>query len=493
VSAVETGRSASRAKLLVVDDEEPQRLMLANILGRAGFSVETAADGNQALTRLAEGAFDVLLTDQRMPGMDGLELLERARRIQRELPVVLMTAYGTVSTAVEAMKRGAADYLTKPFERDELMVVIEKVLRQRRLEDEVVSLRGALRDRYRLDNLVGASAPMQEVFALIERVSATDVPVLISGESGTGKELVARAIHQNSHRAAGPFVALNCAAVPESLLESEFFGHERGAFTGAVRSHGGRFEQADGGTLFLDEVGAMRVDLQAKLLRALQEGEIQRLGATAPRKVDVRILAATCENLEQAIRRRSFREDLYYRLNVVPIELPPLRERPDDLPLLIDHFVSRAAKKFGRGGLGVAPEVVDRLQRHAWPGNVRELENCIERMVVLAREPRLTLRDVPPAVGRPFAAGAGELDGFELPLDGVRLPDLERHLIQQALRRARGSLGPAARLLGISYKTLQYRIRKFGLERETFQDDLAGRSGDPKSNLSAPNRARTEP
>ena len=489
----ERERGTVRARLLVVDDEEPQRLMLSSILGRAGFAVVTAADGREALARLAEGPFDAMLTDQRMPGMDGLELLEGARRTQPGLPIVLMTAYGSVSTAVEAMKRGAADYLTKPFERDELMVVIEKVLRQRRLEDEVVSLRGALRERYRLDNLVGASAPMQEVFALIERVAATDVPVLIMGESGTGKELVARAIHQNSRRAAGPFVALNCAAVPETLLESEFFGHERGAFTGAVRTHGGRFEQADGGTLFLDEIGAMRVDLQAKLLRALQEGEIQRLGATAPRKVDVRILAATCENLEQSIRKKTFREDLYYRLNVVPIELPPLRERPEDLPLLVDHFVSRAAKKFGRGPIGVAPEVLDRLQRHVWPGNVRELENCIERMVVLSREPRLTSRDVPAGVARSAEGGGPVLDGFELPLDGVRLGDLERHLIRQALGRARGSLGPAARLLGISYKTLQYRIRKYGLERETFHEGGAGSSADLKSNPSTPNRVGPEP
>jgi two-component system NtrC family response regulator len=471
MSVAEAGRVKIRARLLVVDDEEPQRLMLASLLGRAGFDAVTAANGEQALARLAEGPFDLLLTDQRMPGMDGLELLERARRVRAELPIVLMTAHGTVSTAVEAMKRGAADYLTKPFERDELMVVIEKVLRQRRLEDEVVSLRGALRERYRLDNLVGASGPMQQVFALIERVAAADVPVLITGESGTGKELVARAIHQNSPRSGGPFVALNCAAVPETLLESEFFGHERGAFTGAVRTQIGRFEQADGGTLLLDEVGAMRIDLQAKLLRALQEGEIQRLGASAPRKVDVRILAATCEDLEHSIRKRTFREDLYYRLNVVPIELPPLRERPEDLSLLVDHFVSRAARKFGRGEIRVAPEVVDRLQRHVWPGNVRELENCIERMVVLSRGERLTISDVPPAVGRPSGAGEGGLDGFELPLDGVRLGELERHLIRQALRRARGSLGPAAKLLGISYKTLQYRIRKYGLERDTYQDE----------------------
>jgi two-component system NtrC family response regulator len=468
------GDAAPRARLLVVDDEEPQRVMLSNILGRAGFQVVTAADGREALAQLKDAHFDLMLTDQRMPVMDGLALLERVRRTRPEMPVILMTAYGTVSTAVEAMKRGASDYLTKPFERDELLVVVEKAIRHRRLEDEVVSLRGALRERYRLDNLVGGAPSMQAVFALVERVSATDVPVLITGDSGTGKELVARAVHQNSGRAHGPFVALNCAAVPETLLESEFFGHERGAFTGATRAHEGRFEQASGGTLFLDEIGAMRVDLQAKLLRAIQEGEVQRIGSTAARKVDVRILAASCEDLEQAIRNRTFREDLYYRLNVVPILLPPLWDRLEDLPMLVDHFVSRAARKFGREGISVAPEVLDRLQLHNWPGNVRELENCIERMVVLARSDRLTSDDVPPGVGIPVEAAFENLDGFELPAGGIRLPELEKHLIEQALRRTRGHLRPAARLLGISYKTLQYRLRKHELDREDYNASYAG-------------------
>jgi two-component system NtrC family response regulator len=468
------GDAAPRARLLVVDDEEPQRVMLSNILGRAGFQVVTAADGREALAQLKDAHFDLMLTDQRMPSMDGLALLERVRRTRPEMPVILMTAYGTVSTAVEAMKRGASDYLTKPFERDELLVVVEKAIRHRRLEDEVVSLRGALRERYRLDNLVGGAPSMQAVFALVERVSATDVPVLITGDSGTGKELVARAVHQNSGRAHGPFVALNCAAVPETLLESEFFGHERGAFTGATRAHEGRFEQASGGTLFLDEIGAMRVDLQAKLLRAIQEGEVQRIGSTAARKVDVRILAASCEDLERAIRNRTFREDLYYRLNVVPILLPPLRDRLEDLPMLVDHFVSRAARKFGREGISVAPEVLDRLQLHNWPGNVRELENCIERMVVLARSDRLTSDDVPPGVGIPVEAAFENLDGFELPAGGIRLPELEKHLIEQALRRTRGHLRPAARLLGISYKTLQYRLRKHELDREDYNASYAG-------------------
>ena len=437
--------------------------MLEGILGRAGFEVTAAADGPSALERLEAEPFELLLTDQRMPGIDGLELLERVRKLQPKLPVVLMTAHGTVSTAVEAMKRGAADYLTKPFDRDELLLVVDKAIRQRRLEDEVVSLRGVLKDRYRLDNIIGAAPAMQEVFSLIERVSYTDAPVLITGESGTGKELVARAIHERSSRSAGPFVALNCAAVPENLLESEFFGHEKGAFTGAVRTHAGRFEQASGGTLLLDEVGAMRVDLQAKLLRAIQEREVQRLGSTTTRKVDVRILAAAGEDLEQAIRERTFREDLYYRLNVVPIRLPALRERVEDIPLLVQHFIDAAASKLGREPSTVAPEVMERLQLYAWPGNVRELENCIERMLVLSRGSRLTVEDLPPTVRQEPGDSNVGTDGFELPAAGVRLPELERHLILQALKRSRGSLGPASRLLGISYKTLQYRIRKHGL------------------------------
>jgi len=447
--------ATARARLLVVDDEEPQRVMLGRILRRAGFDVVTAANGVEALAELESAAFDLLLTDQRMPEMDGLELLDRARRLETSPPVVLMTAHGTVSTAVEAMKRGAIDYLTKPFEREELLLVVDKAIRQRRLEDEVVSLRGVLQDRVKLDNIIGASAVMQEVFSLIERVSYTDVPVLITGESGTGKELVARAVHQRSRRASGPFVALNCAAIPESLLESEFFGHEKGSFTGAERTHIGRFEQAQGGTLFLDEIGAMRFDLQAKLLRAIQEHEIQRLGSTATRSVDARILAATGEDLEQAIRQKTFREDLYYRLCVVPIRLPALRERTEDVPLLTQHFLDAAAAKFEREPLKLAPAAMERLQLHHWPGNIRELENCVERMVVLSRGSALTVDDLPDQIGKPGVLEAGSVDGFDLPADGVRLQDLERHLIQQALGRSRGGLGPASRLLGISYKTLQ--------------------------------------
>jgi two-component system NtrC family response regulator len=464
VSKQET--AATRARLLVVDDEQPQREMLAGILERAGFDVITAADGARALELLGQEAFDLLLTDQRMPNMDGLALLEQAQRLEPRLPVVLMTAYGTVSTAVEAMKRGAADYLTKPFERDELLLVVGKAIRQRRLEDEVVSLRGVLKDRSRLGNIIGVSAGMQEVFSLIERVSFADVPVLITGESGTGKELVARAVHEGSGRSRGPFVALNCAAVPEGLLESEFFGHERGAFTGAVRAHAGRFEQADGGTLFLDEIGAMRVDLQAKLLRAIQEHEIQRLGSTQTKRVDVRILAATSLDLDEAIRQKSFREDLFYRLSVVPIHLPPLRERQEDIPLLVHHFLQSAARKLGREAPRIGPDAMERLQAHAWPGNIRELENCIERLLILSSGERLAVKDLPANLRDGVEAGSGGANGFRLPPAGVRLTELECHLIRQALQRSPGNLRGAARLLGLSYKTLQYRIRKHGLEKK---------------------------
>jgi DNA-binding NtrC family response regulator len=463
--------SPEAARLLVVDDEMHQREMLSGILERAGYRVEAAPGGREALEILGRSEFDLLLTDQKMPGMDGLALLERLQELRPETPVILMTAYGSVSEAVAAMKKGAADYLTKPFEREELLLVLEKALRQRRLEAEVAALRGALKERYRLGGILGTSPAMREIFSIIERIARTDVPVLIRGESGTGKELIARAIHAQSRRAAGPFVALNCAAVPEALLESEFFGYERGAFTGAIRSHPGRFQQASGGTLFLDEIGAMRIDLQAKLLRAIQEREIQRLGSTAPVPVDARILSATGENLEAAIRQKTFREDLFYRLNVVPLHLPALRSRVEDIPLLTSHFLRASAEKFGREVPVLSPEAMDRLQAHPWPGNVRELENCIERMVLLGRGSRLGLTDLPPDLRKGAAATDGNSSDFQLPPGGVRLPELERHFIVQALRRTRWNLGPAARLLGISYKTLQYRIQKFGLERETPEEE----------------------
>jgi two-component system NtrC family response regulator len=466
-----SGKSPAATTLLVVDDEAHQREMLESLLGRAGYRVRTAVNGEDALAQVHSGEFDLVLTDQRMPVMDGIQLLERLQADRRNLPVVLMTAYGSVSSAVQAMKHGAADYLTKPFDKDELIVVVEKVLRHRRLEDEVAQLHGVLQDRFRVGGIIGSSPPMQDLFNMIQRLSATDVPVLIQGESGTGKELVARAIHQEGSRASGPFIATNCAAIPESLMESEFFGHERGAFTGAENSRAGFFEQADGGTLFLDEVGAMRIDLQAKLLRVLQDKQVQRLGSTAAKQVNVRILAATCEDLGEALRNKTFRDDLYYRLSVVPVRLPPLRERTEDIPLLVEHFLGRACTRFGREDLTLMPEVMDRMMVHPWPGNVRELENCIERMVLMAPgDRRLSVKDLPPALVPGSGAGATGDGDFSLPAGGVNLQDLEEKLIREALVRTRGALRPAAGLLGISYKTLQYRIKKYGLERGFVQE-----------------------
>ncbi|MAE70967.1 MAG: hypothetical protein CME06_10930 [Gemmatimonadetes bacterium] len=457
----------SKGSLLVVDDEANQLEMLARLLRRSGYSVVAAESGSEALD-IVRGArnLDLLVTDQQMPGIDGLDLIDAVHSERPGLPIVLVTAYASVSKAVEAMRRGASDYLTKPFERADLLRVIERVLEHRRLEHEIASLRAALAGRHRLCGIVGKSPAMQELFSLIERVAPSQASVLIRGESGTGKELVARALHALSPRASGPFVGLNCAAIPENLLESEFFGHERGAFTGADAARPGRFEQADGGTLFLDEIGAMRVDLQSKLLRVIQEREISRLGATTSRPLDLRILAATSEKLEDAIGDRRFREDLFYRLNVVAVVLPPLRDRPEDIPLLAEHLCERASERLGRDPLPLEPGVLDRLIAHSWPGNVRELENCIERMVVLARGERLENGDLPESIrDRSNAEGSGDVS---LPAEGLSLEAVERSLILQALRRTRGALAPAARLLDISYKTLQYRLRKFGIDRERF-------------------------
>ncbi|MCC7170526.1 MAG: sigma-54-dependent Fis family transcriptional regulator [Planctomycetes bacterium] len=453
-------------RLRVVDDEPTQREMLQLLLRRAGFQVTVARDGQEALNVLERQSFHLVLSDQRMPGIDGLELLVRVREARPDQPFVLMTAYGSVESAVAAMKRGAADYLTKPFNKDELLLVLERVLRQRRLQDEVEELRNQLSDRSRLSGLIGVSAPMRAVFERIERVAGTDASVLVTGESGTGKELVARAIHDRSKRAAGPFVAVNCAAIPDALLETEFFGHEKGAFTGAIRARPGAFESAQGGTLLLDEIGAMRVDLQAKLLRALQEREVQRLGAEKPVAVDVRVIAATSEDLDEAIANRSFREDLYYRLNVVPIEVPPLRDRSEDIPLLLDAFARRAAARHDRPVHRIHQDVVERCCEYAWPGNVRELQNVVERMVVLARGEELGLDDLPEAIrasSEPTASA--RTDALALPNDGVSLAELERKFIVEALARSKGSLGPAARMLALSYKTLQYRVRKYRIEK----------------------------
>ncbi|HWW74442.1 MAG TPA: sigma-54 dependent transcriptional regulator, partial [Pyrinomonadaceae bacterium] len=391
---------AQQSTILVADDDDSLRRVLEFQLRESGYEVLTAADGLAALDLFTGREVDCLITDLRMPGLSGLELLRRASAIKGETPVVVITAFGDVETAVEAMRAGAFDYVTKPFNRDQILLTVEKALVFGRAVSENRQLRRLVHDRFRLENVVGASQPMQRVLDLVERVSRSDVTVLVTGESGTGKELVAKGIHFSGPRAARPFVAVNCAAIPEALIESELFGHKRGSFTGAVADAKGKFEEASGGTLLLDEVSAMPPALQPKLLRVLQEQEVVRLGESAPRKVDVRIIAATNRDLRTMVADGSFREDLYFRLAVVPVELPPLRERREDIPVLAEHFLRRACERHKCGDLAMDREVFAALSAYPWPGNVRELENTVERMVVLARGQTITVEDLPEEVRR---------------------------------------------------------------------------------------------
>jgi len=373
-------------RVLVVDDEPAQLELVAGFLRKHGFEVLEAGDGRSALEQFRKAPFDLILTDQKMPGLSGLALLEAARGITPEVAVIVLTAYGTIETAVAAIKAGATDYLTKPLNLDELLHRINQVSERQRLATENRELREALRERHRVEGIIGESGRMQEVLSLVRRVAPTDTTVLIRGESGTGKELIAKAIHYASPRAAGPLVRVNCAALPESLLEAELFGHEKGAFTGAVASRKGRFELADGGSLFLDEIGDLPSHLQVKLLRVLQEREFERLGSSRPIPVNVRLLAATHRDLEAFIRDGRFRDDLYYRVNVVTLTVPPLRERREDIPPLIDHFLEKVSRRDGKAITGLTREAREALLRYDYPGNVRELENLVERAVVLSRD-----------------------------------------------------------------------------------------------------------
>jgi len=443
-------------RVLVVDDAAAQRELVGGFLARHGFEVRAAPDGRSALERFrAEGA-DVILTDQKMPGGSGLELLEAARAIDPEVAVLVMTAYGTIEDAVAALKHGAADYLAKPLNLDELLHRLGQVRDRLRLRRENRELREALGERHRVEGIIGESGPMQEVLSLVRRVAASDATVLIRGESGTGKELIAKAIHHASPRAPGPLVRVNCAALPETLLESELFGHEKGAFTGAHATRRGRFELAHGGSLFLDEIGDLPPHLQVKLLRVLQEREIERVGSSHAIPVDVRVLAATHRDLEALVREARFRDDLYYRINVVTLTLPPLRERRGDIPLLLEHFLQRFARANGKPVRGLTPEARDALLRYEYPGNVRELENIVERAVVLTRDDVIGLADLPLAAGEPEAAA----DEPGLP---ARVEGLERRMIGEALARAAGVQTRAAQALGISERALRYKLRKYGL------------------------------
>jgi len=447
-------------RILIVDDEASQRELIAGFLKKQGHEVVLAGGGAEALTPVKETRVDLVLSDFKMPGMSGLDLLRGVKAVNPEIPFILITAYGTVETAVQAMKEGAADYLTKPLDLEELLLRVGRVGEQVRLQGAVRDLQARLVERHRLEGIIGESGGMQEVLALVKQVATSDATVLIRGESGTGKEVIARAIHFNSPRAAGPLVTLNCAALPEQLLESELFGHEKGAFTGAVAQRKGRFEQADGGSIFLDEIGDLAPSLQVKLLRVLQERQFERLGGNRTLAVNVRILAATHRNLEQALQDGRFREDLYYRLNVVTIQVPPLRERREDIPLLLEHFLQKFAQKNRRNVTGLTVGARDALLRYDYPGNVRELENIVERAVLLCRGQVIDLEDLPVAL-RP-----GERDATEP--ESRRLPDLlagiERQAIRVALERHGGIQTQAAAELGISERVLRYKMKKYGLE-----------------------------
>jgi len=449
--------SVGRGRVLVVDDEENQREILDVILESEGYEPVTAANGQRAVDVARTQVFDAVLTDLKMPDMDGITLLTELQKAQPAASVVLMTAHGTITSAVEAMRKGALDYLQKPIERDVLLVVLGRAVERSRLVRENRMLQEQLRDRFRIENIVGAHGSMQDVFRIVHKVAASTATVLIYGESGTGKELIARALHHQSDRRDRPFWAVNIAALPESILEAELFGHEKGAFTGADARKIGLFEQASGSTLFLDEVGDLKRDLQVKLLRALQEREILRVGGTERVKIDVRIVAATNRDLEAEVRSGRFREDLFYRLNVIPIVLPQLRERRTDIPLLVEHFMrkygdAKRPKEMSEAALKI-------LAAYDWPGNVRQLESVIERALLLAEEEVIVPADLPAAVRAGITTMRGPL-ALDIPDSGIDLDEVERTLILKALEKTEGNVSRAARLLGLSRRTLQYRLEK---------------------------------
>ena len=451
----------ARPVILVVDDDPGVRDAFRLIL-EDHYEVLDAPDGPQALEVLRAAQVDLVLLDIRLPEMDGIEVLERIKAIDEGLEVILVTAVKTVRTAVAAMKLGAFDYLTKPFEEDELLALCNRALEKRSLEREVTFLRGELARTRDFEEIVGTHAAMQKLFRLTEQVARTTATVLITGESGTGKELIARAIHRQGPRRDRPFVAVNPAAVAESLIESELFGHEKGAFTGAYQRKLGKFELAQGGTLFLDEIGTLKAELQAKLLRVLQEREIERVGGTRPVKIDVRVIAATNVDVKQAVARGAFREDLYYRLNVVPIEVPPLRERIEDLPLLVEHFVRQYGQQFGKRVQGLSREALGALSLYRWPGNVRELQNVVERCVVLADGPQIELNDLPLDVLIPDHR-IRVRKANRLPLKDAT-EAFEHQIVLRVLERVKGNTSEAARILGVHRNSLNRLLERWGLK-----------------------------
>jgi DNA-binding NtrC family response regulator len=442
-------------RILIVEDEDLMRELLTKILEGENYRIYQAPSAEDALKLLNEQAIDLVLTDLRLKGMDGLQLLTEVRTLDTDIVVIVMTAYASVETAVEAMRKGAYDYITKPFINDEIRVMLRRALNQRHLSRENRYLKRELRERYRFENIVGTSEAMEKVYRLIEKVSAISSNVLIFGETGTGKELAARAIHYNSERAERPFVAVNCGALTESLLESELFGHVKGAFTGAIANREGFFRKADRGTLFLDEISEVSHGLQVKLLRAIQEREVIPVGGREPLKFDVRLIAATNKNLEDEVKKGSFREDLFYRINVITVPLPPLQDRKEDIPLLVNHFLQKYAQRLGNPSVKIAREAMQMLVNYDWPGNVRELENMVERAVALCEGETIEATDLPEKLTRVRIA-IRDLDKYEMTLDA-----LEEDHIKKVLQKVSGDKAKAAQILGINLSTLYRKLARY--------------------------------
>jgi DNA-binding NtrC family response regulator len=459
----------NQAHILIVDDEEGVRRVLQGYLEDQGYQVTAVSDGTAGIQAVKDSPVHLVITDLRLPGMDGLEVVEQVLHLDAEIACIVMTGYGTIESAVQAMKAGAYDFVTKPLDLEAVSIVMKKALELKRLRQENVLLRKSVRDKFRLEHLIGTSDAMRTAHDFIEKVADSDSTVLILGESGTGKELVARMLHFNSMRRDRPLVAVNCGAIPENLLESELFGHEKGAFTGALNARMGRFEMAHGGTIFLDEIAELTLPLQVKLLRVLQERCFERVGGTKTIQVDVRVIAATNQDLEEAVQERRFRKDLYYRLNVIPITMPPLRERQSDIPILVDHFLHLFNKKKNSALRGVEPETMARLMQYSWPGNIRELENLIERLVILKKSGSITLTDLPPKILAAVPApGTVEEQPILFSQTGINLvKELERYenrLIVEALRQANGVTSKAAQLLRLNRTTLVEKLKRKGLD-----------------------------
>ena len=450
-------------RVLVVDDEENFRHILSVILKKERYEVETASNGEEALQKVLNATFDQVLCDIRMPGMDGLDFLKEVKKMEMDANVIMMSAYGTLDTAVEAMKLGAYDYVSKPFKPDEIILTLKKAEERERLRKENELLRKEVKKEYSFDNIVSKNEKMQGIFEVIQKVAQYKSTILITGESGTGKELVARALHYHSDRSQSPFMPVNCGAIPENLLESELFGHAKGAFTDAIRTKKGLFEEADGGTLFLDEIGELPPQLQVKLLRVLQDGEIRRVGESKAIQIDIRIVAATVKDLLKEVNEGRFRDDLFYRLNVLLIHIPPLRERKEDIPLLVTHFMKKHSQSLGKTVVGIEPKALEVLINYKWHGNVRELENTIERAIVLADAENIELQNLP-----------HDIQNFEERVEATPLGEeeysikrgskvLETILIKRALKKTRGNHTHAARLLEISHRALLYKIKDYGI------------------------------